>query len=124
MTRTEKIISLRSEIATDTERNPLPFEQFQNTCLRPILKFQNDLFLAYFASQLNGADVPTFRAQIETFVKLRLQKDLGTRNTLVGMVLSLMSEDELQYFIEHKHEMTKRIVNMLSQRIAEQLGRK
>jgi hypothetical protein len=46
------------------------------------------------------------------------------RNTLIGMVLALLTEDELQYFIEHKNEMNKRIVDMLSQRIAEQLGKK
>ena len=62
--------------------------------------------------------------EIEQFVKLRLQKDMTIRNTLIGMVLALLTEDELQYFIEHKNEMNKRIVDMLSQRIAEQLGKK
>ena len=124
MNRTEQIISLRSEIATDAERSSLPLEQFQNSSLRPILKFQNNLFLAYFKSQLNGAEIPDFKMEIEQFVKLRLQKDMTIRNTLIGMVLALLSEEELQYFIDNKSEMNKRIVDMLSQRIAEQLGKK
>jgi hypothetical protein len=62
--------------------------------------------------------------EIEQFVKLRLQKDMTIRNTLIGMVLALLTEEELQYFIENKSEMNKRIVDMLSQRIAEQLGKK
>ena len=80
--------------------------------------------MAYFKSQLNGAEIPDFKMEIEQFVKLRLQKDMTIRNTLIGMVLALLTEDELQYFIEHKNEMNKRIVDMLSQRIAEQLGKK
>ena len=124
MNRSEQISALRTEIPTDAERSPLPLEQFQNSSLRPILKFQNDLFLAYFKSQLNGAEIPDFKMEIEQFVKLRLQKDMTIRNTLIGMVLALLTEDELQYFIEHKNEMNKRIVDMLSQRIAEQLGKK
>ena len=124
MNRSEQISALRTEIPTDAERSPLPLEQFQNSSLRPILKFQNDLFLAYFKSQLNGAEIPDFKMEIEQFVKLRLQKDMTIRNTLIGMVLALLTEGELQYFIEHKNEMNKRIVDMLSQRIAEQLGKK
>ena len=82
------------------------------------------MFLAYFKSQLNGAEIPDFKMEIEQFVKLRLQKDMTIRNTLIGMVLALLSEEELQYFIDNKSEMNKRIVDMLSQRIAEQLGKK
>lgn len=121
MNRTEQLLQMRSEISTDTERSPLPLEQFQNSSLRPILKFQNNVFLNYFQSQLNGAEIPDFRIEIEQFVKLRLQKDLATRNTLLGMVLALLTEEEMVFFIEHKSDLTKRSIDMLAQRLAEQL---
>ncbi len=117
MSRSQLLLSLRSEIPLDTARSSLEIEQFQNTCLRPILKFQNDALLLFFKLQLSPTGLPLLKKELEDFVKLRLQKDAILRNTMIGMVLALMSVDELDFFMSHKNELSKRLINMLLQRL-------
>ena len=121
MNRSTNISALRSEIRTDDERSPLPLEQFQNEVLRPILKFQNDVFVAYFRTHLGDTILPTRCATLEEFIKARLQKDLALRNTCIGMTIGLLTTEELPFYFEHKTELNKRIINMLCQRLADQL---
>ena len=123
MSRTELLLSLRSEITLDTDRNPLEIEQFQNSCLRPILKFQNDALLLFFNLQFNPSTLPVLKKELEDFIKSRLQKDAILRNTLIGMVLALMVEEELAFYISHKNELSKRLINMLVQRLTDQILR-
>ncbi len=122
MNRTEQLLALRPEITTDSERISLPKEAFQNNVLRPILKFQNEAVVGFFKAQIKGATLPDFKAELHDFVQQRLQKDMVTRNTLVGMVIGFLSEEELAVFLADKNEVSKRIVEMLSQRIANQLS--
>lgn len=117
MSRTELLLSLRSEISLDAARSPLEIEQFQNTCLRPILKFQNDALLLFFKLQLSPTGLPLLKKELEDFIKLRLQKDAILRNTMIGMVLALMSVEELSFYMSHKNELSKRIITMLVQRL-------
>ncbi|MEY2692232.1 MAG: hypothetical protein RIT03_622 [Bacteroidota bacterium] len=121
MTRTAQLLSLRSEIPIDATRSSLPLEQFQNECLRPILKFQNNLIDALFKAQIQTAEIPPKGAALENFIKLRLQKDTALRNTLVGVVLGLFTADELEFFLQHKNELSKRILTMLVQRLGDQV---
>jgi len=70
MNRSESITALRSEIQTDEERSPLPLEQFQNDTLRPILKFQNDIYVAFVKSYLENVEVPGKKHAMQEFLKL------------------------------------------------------
>jgi hypothetical protein len=121
MNRTTKMHQSRTEIDTDSERTSMPKEEFQNKVLRPVLKLQNDVIVSYFKSQIKGAAMPDFKMELDTFVRQRLQKDIATRNTLLGMVLGLLSEEELDIYFQDKSEIGKRIMDMLSQRITDQL---
>lgn len=121
MSRTELLLSLRSEIPLDAARSSLEIEQFQNTCLRPILKFQNDALLLFFKLHLSPTGLPLLKKELEDFIKLRLQKDAILRNTMIGMVLALMSVEELSFYMSHKNELSKRIITMLVQRLTGQL---
>lgn len=123
MTRTEQMLQIRTEIDTDSERTSMPKEEFQNKVLRPILKLQNNVLVAYFKSQLKGVEMPEFKMEMDSFVRQRLQKDIATRNTLLGMVLGLLSEEELEIYFQDKSEIGKRIIDMLCQRITEELSK-
>lgn len=113
--RSEHLLALRSEIKLDIERNSLELEQFQNQCLRPILKFQNDALLAVFKSQT--IEIPKSAKERENFVRHRLQKDTITRNILIGMILGQMTLEELAFYSLNKNELSRRIVTLLTQRI-------
>jgi hypothetical protein len=119
--RTEQVLAIRSAISSDADRLPLEIEEFEHRCLRPILKFQNDVLMALFKGQVLDHRIPQKEKEREDFVRLRLQKDLITRNTLIGMVLGLLTEEELDFYNRHKKELSKRIVGMMVQRISGQL---
>jgi hypothetical protein len=121
MIRSHSLRDLRPEIHTDATRSPLPLEQFQNEVLRPILKFQNDVFVAYFRAHLGDKILPTRTAALEEFIKTRLQKDLALRNTCLGITVGLLTNEELLYYFQHKTELNKRIIQMLCQRLVDQL---
>ena len=121
MNRSNTLYAMRSQIKTDTERSPLPLEQFQNEVLRPILKFQNDVFVAYFRAHLGDKILPTRTAALEEFIKTRLQKDLALRNTCLGITVGMLTNEELPYYFQHKTELNKRIIQMLCQRLVDQL---
>ena len=119
--RSERIKGIRDAVAVDTERSSLAIEQFQNTSLRPILKFQNAVIVLYFTAQLNGEEIPKSSVLREALIKVRFQKDPIIRNTLIGMVLGLLSAEELEFYVLHKAELTKRIVALLCQRLKDEL---
>jgi uncharacterized membrane protein YbjE (DUF340 family) len=121
MTRSAQLLTLRSEIILDATRSSLPLEQFQNECLRPILKFQNNLIVALFKAQIQTAEISAKGTALENLIKQRLQKDTALRNTLVGVVLGLFTADELAFFLQHKNELSKRILTMLVQRLGDQV---
>ena len=122
MNRSEQIEQLRPEISTDSGRESLPMETFQNQTLRPILKFQSDALIAWFKSQLQDADLPDFKLELDGFIKAKLQKDIPLRNALLGMVLGMMTEAEIKFYAENRNELNKRVLDMLHQRIREQMG--
>ncbi|MCL9981115.1 MAG: glyoxalase [Bacteroidia bacterium] len=119
--RTEQLYALRSEmeIPLDVERSSLELEQFQNECLRPILKFQHAALLRYFMSQSSEAKYPPLEKDLENFVRVKLQKEMVLRNVLMGMILGLMSVEEIDFFARHKSELSRRLVNMLVQRLTD-----
>ena len=121
MKRSESISQFRSPISIDTDKISLELEQFQNSCLRPILKFQNDILVSYFKSNINLISIPESTSELEKLVKNRLQKDLITRNTLLGMTIGLLHDEELTFYMSHKNELNKRLVVMLTQRITDNL---
>jgi len=121
MKRSESISLLRSPISIDTDKISLELEQFQNLCLRPILKFQNDILVSYFKSNINLFSIPESTSELENLVKNRLQKDLITRNTLLGMIIGLLHDEEMTFYMSHKNALNKRLVVMLTQRITDNL---
>jgi len=121
MKRSESISLFRSHISIDTDKISLELEQFQNLCLRPILKFQNDILVSYFKSNINLISIPESTIELENLVKNRLQKDLITRNTLLGMIIGLLHDEELTFYMSYKNELNKRLVVMLTQRITDNL---
>ena len=121
MKRSESISLFRSPISIDTDKISLELEQFQNLCLRPILKFQNDILVSYFKSNINLISIPESTSELENLVKNRLQKDLITRNTLLGMIIGLLHDEEMTFYMSHKNELNKRLVVMLTQRITDNL---
>lgn len=99
-------------------------EKFQNQTLRPILKLQNDLFLAVFANQISKHKNDFYKLSVEKklhYIENVIQKDIKFRNSLKGMVISLFSLDEYAEYITNSSNLNKRMMNMLIERLKSQV---
>lgn len=99
-------------------------ELFQNEVLRPILKFQNEVLKAIFIAHLKKRDVDFTKMNLNgriEYVTNVIQKDLGLRNALIGVVLGLFTPEEVEQYYEHEAEYRRRISKMIIDRLSDQL---
>ena len=99
-------------------------EEFQNQVLRPILKLQNDLFVASFVNHnaknkidFNSFSVDKKMALIENII----QKDSKYRNACKGMIIGLFTSEEYAQYIKNSSGLNKRMMGMLVERLKSQL---
>jgi NAD-specific glutamate dehydrogenase len=106
------------------QNGTLQSEQFQNTTLRPILKFQNGIILAQFKKYL-AKFKPTFNAYNQSaqrnYIEDVLKTDPKIKNSLIASVVSMMTLDEYEFYCTNKIDANKRIVQMLTQRLKDHL---
>jgi len=99
-------------------------ELFQNQVLRPILKLQNDLFIAAFSNHLvkNRIDFNAFSVDKKLVtIENSIQKDIKFRNALKGMIIGLFTTDEYVIYIKNSSSLNKRMMGMLIERLKSQV---
>lgn len=99
-------------------------EAFQNQTLRPILKLQNDLFLASFENYITKNKKDFYSLSTEKkllLIENSIQKDIKFRNALKGMVIGLFTLEEYQTYIQNSSNLNKRMMNMLIERLKSQI---
>ena len=99
-------------------------ELFQNEVLRPILKLQNDLFIASYINHLakNKIDFNSFSVDKKlTTIENAIQKDIKFRNALKGMIIGLFTSDEYAHYIKNSSSLNKRMMGMLVERLKSQV---
>lgn len=122
--RNQNITLLRGESLGITTKESSVEEQFQNQTLRPILKFQNELFLAIFKNYIleHKAKFQTYSIEKKLqFIDTSLQKDHKLRNVFKGVVLGLFTLEEYVRYNQNSSALNKRIMNMLTERLKSQL---
>jgi hypothetical protein len=99
-------------------------ELFQNQVLRPILKLQNDLFVASSINHLgkNRIDFNAFTVEKKlATIENAIQKDIKFRNALKGMIIALFTLDEYALYIKNSSSLNKRMMGMLIERLKDQV---
>jgi hypothetical protein len=99
-------------------------ETFQNEVLRPILKLQNDLFIASFKNYITKNKSDFYSQSLEkklSIIDNSVQKDIKYRNALKGMVIGLFSSDEYSMYIKSSSNLNKRMMTMLIERLKSQI---
>lgn len=99
-------------------------ELFQNEVLRPILKLQNDLFIASFINYVakNKADFYSHSVEKKlSVIENAIQKDIKFRNALKGMIIALFTADEYAEYIKNSSSINKRMMSMLIERLKSQV---
>ena len=103
---------INSEMSSD--------EYFQNTVLRPIIKFQNDLLIAAFLNFCNTYKNVFFELSVEnkiSYIENALIKDRAFRNTLKDMIVGLFTVDEYTIYSPNASALNKRIIGIVKERL-------
>ena len=125
MHREPTLLQLRPQIDTiiDSSESSV-VEFFQNKTLRPILKLQNQVLVDVFkglSAQKLAAFIRLANDQKRAWIRDILSKDAITRNVILGLILAMMTREELSFFFEHEKECRQRIMDMAAERLAMQL---
>jgi CRISPR/Cas system endoribonuclease Cas6 (RAMP superfamily) len=123
MTRDENLIAIRPEITTENITNE-PMEVFQNKTLRQVLKLQNDTLLAICLDFLNNK-YKNFEGRDNAIKKSLMQDALKTdqalKKLLYGVVVGQFTSIELAFYLNHKADINKRLVEFIYKRVLGQL---
>ncbi len=99
-------------------------EQFQNEVLRPILKLQNELLIAIVAHFIQKRKVKwqglSPQARLD-WVTHSLRNDLKMRALLFGTIIGHFTLAEWQTFQADEAELTRRITELMTQRLQDQV---
>ncbi len=100
-------------------------EQFQNEVLRPILKLQNELLIAIVAHFIQKRKVKwqalSPQARLD-WVAHSLRNDLKMRALLLGTIIGHFTLAEWQAFQSDEAELTRRITELMTQRLQDQVA--
>jgi hypothetical protein len=99
-------------------------ELFQNQTIRPILKLQNDLFVAVFINYINKNKADFYSYSVEKklqTIENSIQKDIKFRNSLKGIVMALFTSKEYDTYIQNSSSLNKRMMNLLIDRLKSQV---
>lgn len=118
MRKEDKLLGLRDEILTKISEQT-PIEQFQNTTIRPILKYQHTILIVFFSSNVHvqyivSANFSLLKKQNQ--LKLFASKQLAFRAQLLGIVTGLFTDAEFEFYLSEKGNIDKRITNMILER--------
>ena len=120
--RDEIISTFRSVVITNNSERTTEIEVFQNDVLRPILKFQHPSLIALFTNELilqkqlkKTTTLEEYTSVIQDFIS----KDAKFRQLLIGVVIGLFNQNELEFYFKEKKESNKRIITMIVKRFTD-----
>ena len=123
MYRSEKLIEIRPNIELEKIAS-YDVEKFQNLTLRPLLKFQNEIYLLFLNNYLLEVKIDLAKLSIDEqydAIENGIKNNLQLKNTLIGCSIGIMTEEEMKYYLKHKTELNRRIINMVLERVKSQL---
>lgn len=115
---------LRGETLGTVSAQSSSDEIFQNQTIRPILKLQNDLFIAVFINYVNKNKADFYSYTVEKklqTIENSIQKDIKFRNSLKGIVMALFTIEEYETYIQNSSSLNKRMMNLLIERLKSQV---
>ena len=123
MNRANKIKACRPHITLKESKQISDEEQFQNQVLRPILKFQNEIFIKLFLSNCNTYNINFTKFNSEEkyeYINNIFEKDFKIRALFIGTVIALFTIEEYEKYLVNQKHYNKRIIQMLTERLKNQ----
>ena len=115
---------LRPVLKNLINSNTSDLERFQNEVIRPIIKMQNNLLVAFFNNYIRNRKIEfnKFEAEFQkNKINTILTKDVNFKNILIGSIIGHLNENEIKIYLKSKSELNKRIIQMLKQRLKDNL---
>ncbi|WP_298535242.1 glyoxalase [uncultured Algibacter sp.] len=113
--------SIRPEISSATINDDMSSdERFQNSVLRPAIKFQNDLLIEVFRNYITKHKSVFYDLILDKrmdYIENAIQKDMKLRNSMKGMIIGLFSVEEYLIYIENSSALNKRMMNLVKERL-------
>ncbi len=113
--------SLRPDILSKTINKEMSSEEyFQNTVLRPIIKFQNDLLIAVFLQFCIKYKNVFFDLSTEKkilYIESAIVKDNKLRTSFRDMIIGLFSAEEYTEYLLNESTLNKRITGIVKERL-------
>ena len=123
MNRADKIKKYRLNIPLKESNKTSCEGQFQNQVLRPILKFQNELFIKLFLSNCKTHKINFTEFNSEEkyeYIENIFKKDFKIRTSFIGTVIALFTLEEFEKYSVNQKLYNKRIIQMLTERLKNQ----
>ena len=121
MIRKETIAALRPDIPSIKRIESMTdVEKFQNDVIRPILKYQHDVIVGYAISKAvdRNSKFPNLTTiEKERYLDKVTLKDSKIKQALNGMVIGLMTIEEMNKYLAIESEYKRRINTMIRERI-------
>lgn len=114
----------RPELSNLVNANTTETETFQNEILRPIIKMQHDLLIAFFENYLQKRKIDfTVLSEQKKRGKIKsiLEKDIQFKNMIVGSVLGHFSVDEYSTYNKNSSEYNRRIRQIIIKRLQDSI---
>ena len=115
---------LRPVLKNLINSNTSDLERFQNEVLRPIIKMQNNLLVAFFNNYIRNRKIEFNKLEAEfqkNKINTILTKDINFKNILIGSIIGHLNENEIKIYLKSKSELNKRIIQMVMQRLQDNL---
>jgi hypothetical protein len=123
MNRSEQLLNLREKITFQEDKTKSSIEFFQHKTLRPILKFLNEtlnkISLNYIIN-LNPDFLYLNQLEQEKRILSTLKKEQILKNKLLGIVIGLFTQEEIDFYLKNNLKVDERIQQMLQERIRTQ----
>lgn len=117
--RNEQLLSLRPVLnLPETESGII--EHFQNTSLRPILKYQHDLLVLVFKNQMKMRKNAFFKLSLLqklTYIEQTIKADSNFKNRLLGIIIGHFTCEEFAIFSDNETELSRRLTDLIVQRL-------
>lgn len=114
--RDQQLLIIRPKLNLSDSKST-DMEAFQNNTLRPLLKLQHDctwqllLNAKHFKSKIAKVDLKNTMLLHNT-IKTYLSSDTILRYKIIGTIIAMMTQTELEFYFENEAEVNKRLISM------------
>ena len=117
--RNQELLSLRPILQLPLTETGVT-EYFQNTTLRPILKYQHDLMVLLFKNYIKKRKNAYFKLsplQKMDYIQQAVKMDVAFKNRLAGLIIGHFTNEEFLTFSENETELLRRLTDLIVQRL-------